>query len=69
MMGSFTYGRPGIVWIRNMGTVQEDERHAGRFSPSMRETNDEAVHTPRPETEGEWITPGRRHVGSGWLPP
>jgi hypothetical protein len=23
----------------------------------MRETNDEAVHTPRPENEGEWITP------------
>jgi hypothetical protein len=32
----------------------------------MRETNDEAVHTPDPE-EGDGLHTGRRHTGSGRL--
>jgi hypothetical protein len=44
----FYGGSIGIVVDPKRGYFQEDERNAGRLSPSMRETNDEAVHTPRP---------------------
>jgi hypothetical protein len=36
------------VWVRDMSTFRTKETHAGRLPQSMRETNDEAVHTPRP---------------------
>ncbi len=42
-------GSIGItVRSRNVGSFQEDGRNARRLPQSMRETNDEAVHTPRP---------------------
>jgi hypothetical protein len=42
--------------IRDMGTFRENETNAGRLPQSILETNDKAVHPPRPENEGEWIT-------------
>jgi hypothetical protein len=48
------------VWIRDMGTFRANERHAGRLPQSMRETNDEAVHTTRPRARRRMdYTPGR----------
>jgi hypothetical protein len=57
-----------LLYIRDMGTFRANERHAGRLPQSMRETNDEAVHTPRPRERRRMdYTTSRYHVGSGWL--